>query len=157
MPLIDVFYPAGTFTAEARTALADELTTAMLRAERAPDTEFFRNITWVYVHEQPEGTILAAGRPVDQPVFRVQATVPQGALSERRKAELVREVTRVVSEAAGLGGDDGLRVWVLVMEVPDGNWGAGGQVIQFEQLRGYAAQERSEPGSAVVAPAATPA
>jgi phenylpyruvate tautomerase PptA (4-oxalocrotonate tautomerase family) len=155
MPLIDVFYPAGTFTPEARDALADELTTAMLRAERAPDTEFFRNITWIHVHEQPEGTMLAAGRPVDQPVFRIQATVPQGALSERRKAELVSEATRAVTEAAGLGESDGLRVWVIINEVPDGNWGAGGRVVQFEQLRAYAAREREEPGSAVVAPAGT--
>jgi phenylpyruvate tautomerase PptA (4-oxalocrotonate tautomerase family) len=99
--------------------------------------------------------MLAAGRPVDQPVFRIQATVPQGALSERRKAELVSEATRAVTEAAGLGESDGLRVWVIINEVPDGNWGAGGRVVQFEQLRAYAAREREEPGSAVVAPAGT--
>ena len=156
MPLIDVFYPAGTFTEEARTALAEELTTVMLRAERAPDTEFFRNITWVHLHEQPEGTMIAAGQPVSQPVFRIQPTVPQGALSERRKAELVAEATRVVSEAAGLSESDALRVWVIINEVPDGNWGAGGQVVQFEQLRAYAAREREAPGSAVAAPAGTP-
>ena len=156
MPLIDVFYPAGTFTPEARDALCDELTTVMLRAERAPETEFFRDITWIHVHEQPEGTMLEAGRPVDRPVFRVQVTVPQGALSERRKAELVSEATRVVSEAAGLSEADGIRVWVIINEVPDGNWGAGGQVVQFEQLRAYAAREREAPGSAVAAPAGTP-
>ena len=157
MPLIDVFYPAGTFTEEARTALAEELTTVMLRAERAPDTEFFRNITWVHLHEQPEGTMIAAGRPVAAPVFRIQPTVPKGALSERRKAELVAEATRVVSDAAGLSEADGLRVWVIINEVPDGNWGAGGQVVQFEQLRSYAEREREQPGSATVTPAATPA
>jgi phenylpyruvate tautomerase PptA (4-oxalocrotonate tautomerase family) len=155
MPLIDLFYPAGTFTAEARNELVDELTTVMLRAERAPDTEFFRTITWVHVHEQPDGTMLAAGRPVEAPVFRVQATVPQGALSERRKAELVSEATRVVSEAAGLDGDGARRVWVLINEVPDGNLGAGGQVVQFEQLRQYAAREREQPGTASLAPAGT--
>jgi phenylpyruvate tautomerase PptA (4-oxalocrotonate tautomerase family) len=102
--------------------------------------------------------VLAAGRPVEKPVFRVQATVPQGALSERRKAELVSEATRVVSEAAGLGHDAALRVWVLITEVPDGNWGAGGQIVRFEQLRQYAARERERPGPASVAPAAgTPA
>src|SRR4030088_30881 len=53
MPLIDLYYPAGTFTPEARTELADGLTTVLLRAERAPDTEFFRKITWIHVHEQP--------------------------------------------------------------------------------------------------------
>lgn len=153
MPLIDLYYPAGTFSAEARTALADELTTVLLAAERAPDTEFFRNIAWIHVHELPEGTMLAAGRPVSEPVFRVQVTIPQGALSARRKQEFVSEATRVVSEAAGLGEGDGLRVWVLINEVPDGNWGAAGSVVQFSQLLEYAAKEREQPGTAVVASA----
>ena len=144
MPLIDLTYPEGTFSAEARTDLVEELTTALLRAERAPDTEFFRSITWAYVHEQPAGTVLRAGRPVSEPTFRVQATVPQGALSERRKEEFVAAATTAVSEAAGLGEADGLRVWVLIGEVPDGNWGAAGNVVRFEQLRQAAAHEREQ-------------
>jgi phenylpyruvate tautomerase PptA (4-oxalocrotonate tautomerase family) len=150
MPLIDLSYPAGTFTPEARTALADELTTVLLRAERAPETEFFRNITWVYVHEMPEGALLVAGRPVAEPTFRVQVTVPHGALSERRRHELVSEATRTVSEAAGLREADGLRVWVIINEVPEGNWGAAGNVVQFEQLRQAAADERAKAGDAAL-------
>ena len=117
MPLIDLTYPAGTFTPEARTELADELGIVLRRAERAPETQFFRDITWVNIHELPEGTILAAGRPVQEPTFRMQVTIPEGALSDRRKAELMSEATRVISAAAGLGEADGLRVWVLVNEV----------------------------------------
>jgi phenylpyruvate tautomerase PptA (4-oxalocrotonate tautomerase family) len=154
MPLIDLTYPAGVFTPEARTALVDGLTTVLLRAERAPDTEFFRNIAWVHVHELPDGTVLAAGRPVERPTFRVQVTIPEGALSPRRKQELVAEATRVVCEAAGLEAADSLRVWVLINEVPDGNWGAGGQIVTFDQLARYAAQEREQPGSASVSPPA---
>ena len=157
MPLFDVFYPAGTFTPKARTELADELTTVLLRAERAPDTEFFRNITWAYMHELPDGAVYAAGKPVETPTFRLQVTVPQDALSERRKQELVSEATRAISEAAGIAEADALRVWVLINEVPDGNWGAAGSVVQFAQLREYAAKEREQRGSAVVEPAATPA
>jgi phenylpyruvate tautomerase PptA (4-oxalocrotonate tautomerase family) len=144
MPLIDLTYPAGTFTPEARTGLANDLTTALLRAERAPDTEFFRSITWAHVHELPEGAVLQAGRPVTEPTFRIQATVPAGALSDRRKEEFVSEATRLVSDAAGLDDSDGLRVWVMIGEVPDGNWGAAGQVVRFEQLREAAAQERAK-------------
>jgi phenylpyruvate tautomerase PptA (4-oxalocrotonate tautomerase family) len=149
MPLIDLTIPEGTFTPEARTDLAEQLTTVLLRAERAPDTEFFRSITWAYVHELPAGTVLQGGRPVAAPIFRVQATVPQGALSDRRKAEFVESATRVISDAAGLGEADGMRVWVLVHEVPEGNWGAAGNVVRFEQLRQAAAQQREQ--------AATPA
>lgn len=148
MPLIDLTYPAGTFTAEARATLADDLTTVLLRAERAPDTDFFRSIAWVHVHELPEGCVLAAGRPVTEPTFRVQVTIPEGALSARRKAELVSEATRVVLTAAGLGEADALRVWVLVSEVPDGNWGAGGQIVRFADLVAYATAEREQPGNA---------
>ena len=148
MPLIDLTYPAGTFTPDERTALVDELTTVLLRAERAPDTDFFRSIAWVHVHELPEGTVLAAGRPVTEPTFRVQVTIPQGALSERRKGELVAEATRVVLDAAGLREADAFRVWVLIGEVPDGNWGAGGRIVRFADLVGFAERERQQAGSA---------
>jgi 4-oxalocrotonate tautomerase family enzyme len=153
MPLIDLTYPAGTFSADARAELVDELGVVLRRAERAPETQFFRDITWVNVHELPEGRIFAAGRPVSEPTFRVQVTIPQGALSDRRKAEFVSEATRAISEVARLGEADGLRVWVLIDEVPAGNWGAGGRVVTIDDLNGVAAQEREQSGSAVAASA----
>lgn len=153
MPLIDLTYPAGTFTPEGRTELADELGIVLRRAERAPETQFFRDITWVNIHELPEGMILAAGRPVQEPTFRMQVTIPEGALSDRRKAELVSEATRVISTAAGLGEAEGLRVWVLIDEVPAGNRGAGGRMVTIDDLKGFAAAEREQAGSAVVASA----
>lgn len=54
-------------------------------------------------------------------------------------------MTRVIiCPAAGLGEEAGLRVWVLIREVPDGNWGAAGQVIRFAELRELAAAEREK-------------
>ena len=41
----------------------------------------------------------------------------------------------------------GVRVWTLIHEVPDGNWGAAGQVVRFEQLRDAARAEREQEGS----------
>jgi phenylpyruvate tautomerase PptA (4-oxalocrotonate tautomerase family) len=144
MPLMDVTFPQGALTAAARSELVDELTTVLLRAERAPDTEFFRNLTWVYLHELPAGAVLAAGRPVQAPTFRVDVTTPEGALSDRRRKELVAEATRVVREAAGIPEEEALRVWVLCHEVAEGSWGAGGQVVQFQALREAAAREREQ-------------
>ena len=151
MPMMDLTYPAGALTPEAKTELVDELTTVLLRAERAPDAQFFRDITWVFVHELPAGNVLAAGVPVEQPIFRLQVTVPHGALSDRRKEELVSEATSRVLHAAGLEPSDGLRVWVVIGEVPDGNWGAAGNVVRFEQLRQAAARERETAGEAAAA------
>lgn len=156
VPLIDVTYPEGALEADARSTMV-ELTTKLLRAERAPDTEFFRNITWVYLHELPAHGINAGGEPVGEPVFRVDVTTPQGALNDKRRAEFVDEATRAVSEAAGLGEADGLRIWVLLHEVVEGSWGAAGNVIQFAQLRAAAAAERDTEGSAEIDPAAAPA
>jgi 4-oxalocrotonate tautomerase family enzyme len=141
MPLMDLTYPAGTLTADGRTELADELGKVLRRAERAPETEFFQNITWVHVHELPEGSFLAAGRPTTEPAFRIQVTIPEGALSDRRKAEFVSEATRVVKAATGMSDADALRIWVLINEVPSGNWGAGGQIVTIEDLKGFAARE----------------
>ena len=142
MPLLDVTYPQGALSDDARERLADELTAALLRAERAPDTEFFRSIPWLYLHELPAGAVRAAGRPADPPTFRVEATTPEGALSDRRRKEFVAEATRAVCEAAAIPEEQALRVWVLCHEVPEGSWGAAGQVVEFAALRAAAAQER---------------
>ena len=51
MPMIEFTYPKGAIPADAREGLLDELATRLLAAEKAPDTEFFRSITWVYANE----------------------------------------------------------------------------------------------------------
>src|SRR3954452_3014909 len=147
MPLIDVTMPAGELEAGVRAALVARLGATLLKWEGAPDTEFVRSIMWVHVHELPADAVNAAGRPVTETHFRLDVTVPQGALSERRKAGAVKELTEAVAEAAGVAPQDALlRIWVLVHEVPDGNWGAGGQIIRFAQLRELVtAQPEPEP------------
>lgn len=144
VPIFELTYPQGALTAAAREQLMDDLTTALLRAERAPDTEFFRNVAWSYVHELPEGAVYAAGRPVADPTFRLDVTTPEGALSDRRRGELVEAATRLIREAAGIPGDQALRVWVLCHEVAEGSWGAGGQVVRYQQLREIAKGQREK-------------
>jgi phenylpyruvate tautomerase PptA (4-oxalocrotonate tautomerase family) len=142
MPIFEVTYPQGALTEEARSELMEGLTTALLKAERAPDTDFFRSVTWSYLHELPTGAVHAAGRPVTEPTFKIDVTTPEGALSDRRREEFVAEATGLVRQAAGISEEDALRVWVLHHEVAEGSWGAGGQVIRFEQLRSIAAEQR---------------
>ena len=146
MPKLDVTITAGSLDDDAKQELARELGATMLRWEGAPDTEFFRSITWVHLHElDPEAIQTPDG--VAEPHAIVEATVPQGALSERRKAGLVEDATKLVLDATGWGAEAGVRVWVMIRDVPDGNWGAAGQVVQFEQLRNAAQAEREDEGS----------
>jgi phenylpyruvate tautomerase PptA (4-oxalocrotonate tautomerase family) len=151
VPIFEITYPEGALEPDARVKLLDDLTTAILNAERAPNGEFFRGVTWGYVNELPADSVVAAGRPVEKPTFKVDLTTPQGALSDRRREEFVVEATRLVSEAAGIPEDEGLRVFVLMHEVAEGSWGAAGQVVRFEQLRELALAEREKADEAVTA------
>ena len=144
MPIMDVTYPEGALSPEARDELVEELTTVLLRAERAPDTEFFRSVTWVFVHELPAAHVYTAARPAGAPIFRIDTTTPQGALSDRRREELVGAATDAVRRIAGVPEDELLRVFVLCHEVDEGSWGAAGQVVRFAALRETAAAERAK-------------
>ena len=147
MPMIEFTYPKGAIASEAREELLEELATRMLAAERAPDTEFFRSITWVYANEIEPEALAVGGRPGGEPRFRVQVTVPEGALSDRRKGILVDSVNQAVLRAAGLDESEGIRVWTVIREVPDGNWGAAGQQVRYQQLVEAAAAEREKAGA----------
>jgi phenylpyruvate tautomerase PptA (4-oxalocrotonate tautomerase family) len=142
MPMLELTYPKGAIEAAAREELLEELATRMLGAERAPDTEFFRSITWVYANEIEPEALAVGGRPGADPRFRIRVTVPEGALSDRRKGELVASFNEAVLRAAGLPESEGIRVWTVIGEVPDGNWGAAGRQVRYQQLVEAAKAER---------------
>ena len=132
MPKIQLTVPAGALTEEGRRGVQAELAAILLHWEGAPDTAFFRSLAWSYLHELPAGAQVTAQDEL--PRFLVEATVPAGALSQRRKEGLVADATAAVLAAAGLGEADALRVWVLVHEQADGTWGAGGTVFRHADL-----------------------
>ncbi len=146
MPKLDLTISADALSDQAQQELAKELGATLLRWEGAPDTEFFRSITWAHVHPLPAESIQTPDGTAE-PHAVIDITVPSGALSERRKAGLVEDATKVVLEATGWGPEAGVRVWTLIHEVPDGNWGAAGQIVRFDQLREAAKAERDEEGS----------
>jgi phenylpyruvate tautomerase PptA (4-oxalocrotonate tautomerase family) len=143
MPKLDVTLPADALSPDARQELPEKLGATLLRWEGAPDTEFFRQITWAHLIELPREAIRTPDGEAE-PHAVVEISVPDGALSERRKAGLVEDVTEDILEATGWGDEAALRVWVLIREVPEGNWGAGKQIIHFEQLREAAKAEREK-------------
>jgi phenylpyruvate tautomerase PptA (4-oxalocrotonate tautomerase family) len=147
MPMLELTYPKGSISPDAREELLEELATKMLEAERAPDTEFFRSITWVYANEIDPETLAVGGRPGGEPRFRVQVTLPEGALSDRRKGIVVASFNQAILRAAGLDESEGIRVWTVINEVPDGNWGAAGQQVRYQQLVEAAAAEREKAGA----------
>ncbi len=147
MPMIDVKLPAGALDEATRATLADRLIATLLKWEKAPDNEVMRSITWCFFDERE----LHVGGPfAGQPHFHVLATVPEGALSERRKEGLVKEATEALLEVTGMeaeGFEDRVRVWVHIHEVPEGHWGAAGQIFRYRDI--VAAVAGAREGAAV--------
>jgi phenylpyruvate tautomerase PptA (4-oxalocrotonate tautomerase family) len=141
MPMIQLTAPADTLTSDGRDTVQRALAAALLRWEGAPDIPMFRSLAWSYLHELPRGAQTTADD--DAPRFRVDVTVPHGALSERRKAGLVSEATSIVLRAAALSEADAQRVWVLIHEQPEGTWGAGGSIVRYADLAAAAAKEKT--------------
>lgn len=132
MPMIELTVPEGALPADGREHIQRTLARTLLKWEGAPDTAFVRSISWSYLHELPAGAVV--NLEDDEPRFRVDATVPEGALSEDAKKGLVADVTEVVLKAAGITEADSTRVWVMIHEQPDGTWGGAGRIWRFADI-----------------------
>jgi phenylpyruvate tautomerase PptA (4-oxalocrotonate tautomerase family) len=145
MPMIDLTYVQGSLEQQALGRLTDELVTALLRAERAPDTPFLRENTLVYLHELDPAAQSVGGRGPGAPRFRVEMTVFAGALPKDRKEQLATDVHVAVCGAAGIDPDGkrAFHVWTLIHEMPEGNWAGGGKIIYYQQVKGLVADDAS--------------
>jgi phenylpyruvate tautomerase PptA (4-oxalocrotonate tautomerase family) len=143
MPMIDLTFVRGSFDDEALSRLTDELVTALLRAERAPDTPFMRDNTVVYLHPLEPAAQLVGGRQPGEPRFRADMTVFDGALSKDRKEQLAADVHVAICAAAGIdpAGPRAYHVWTLIHEIPEGNWAGAGKVIYHQQVKGLVADD----------------
>ncbi len=131
MPMIDVTYVRGSLEQQALSRLTDELVTALLRAERAPDTPFLRDNTLVYLHELDPAAQVVGGRHQGAPRFRVEMTGFDGVLSQERKAHIEPD------------GERAFHIWTLIHEVPEGNWAGGGKIVYHQQVKGLVADDPS--------------
>lgn len=121
MPMIDVYSAVGTFSDKHK--LAQDLALAVMRWEKVPPINLFKNNTAAFVHELPAEAISnAAG---ESNYVRVQVLTPVGVLDREKQLGVVRELTDIVAAAAN---DPALssRTWVLITESPEGGWGISG-------------------------------
>jgi phenylpyruvate tautomerase PptA (4-oxalocrotonate tautomerase family) len=121
MPMIDVYSAVGTFSDKHK--LAQDLALAVMRWEKVPPINLFKNNTAAFVHELPAEAISnAAG---ESNYVRIQVLTPVGVLDREKQLGVVRELTDIVAAAAN---DPALssRTWVLITESPEGGWGISG-------------------------------
>jgi phenylpyruvate tautomerase PptA (4-oxalocrotonate tautomerase family) len=121
MPMIDVYATEGLFAD--KHALAQNLASAVMRWEQVPPISLFKNNTAAFVHDLPADSISnAAG---DSNYVRVQVLTPVNVLDRDKQLGVVKELTDIVSAAAG-DPTQADRTWVLITESPEGGWGING-------------------------------
>jgi phenylpyruvate tautomerase PptA (4-oxalocrotonate tautomerase family) len=129
MPMIDVTAATGTFADKA--ALTHALTAALMRWERVPDTRFITDNTAAFLHELPPDALATANG--DSNYVRVLVLTPVGILDRDQKLGVTKEMTDILVAAAG-DPSLGSRVWVQVVEAPDGGWGIDGHAYTNAEI-----------------------
>ncbi|WP_024802291.1 tautomerase family protein [Nocardia sp. BMG51109] len=137
MPFVELFVPKGSLDQERREKIGGRLVSEVMLAEGAPDTEAARSISWLVVNEIDAwfvgGRQLPAG---EKPKYVVRVGVPAGSMNDDKRADIVRRVTRVLADADA----DPARfaqpaaAWVHINEIPEGNWGACGEIVRIEDI-----------------------
>ncbi|KAK5700664.1 hypothetical protein LTR97_005181 [Elasticomyces elasticus] len=145
MPLIHLHYPKGTFTPDALTATATQFTRDGEGLEKIPLSEWAMSTTFIYAHEHAPELVLHGGKPGGNRVVSVEINVIQGGYSATTKTELIKRVTDTIGKYGDLPKEGPRRVYVVIREVAEANWGFDGQNINLEVLRDPASAEGQEP------------
>jgi phenylpyruvate tautomerase PptA (4-oxalocrotonate tautomerase family) len=132
VPIIDIYTPTDLFPDTADRPLAEELTTALLRAEGAPLTAPWIDNTAAYIHRLPATAVHTAATSAARTV-RIQILTPPGALSRDGQRQIVAEATEIVTRLSGDPTQQG-RTWVLLTEAAEGGWGVAGTAFGVEEF-----------------------
>lgn len=137
MPIMDVRYPEGGLDAPAKEALARRLTDVLIAMEGGANTAGGRAFAWVLFTEIPKGDWWIGGQHVAPPgAFLVHVTIPEGYMNTTHKTEVHAQVTDAIRQVlpTPARADAGPGVLVVIDEVTEGNWGAGGKTISLEAI-----------------------
>jgi phenylpyruvate tautomerase PptA (4-oxalocrotonate tautomerase family) len=133
MPMIDIYAPSDLFPAGADRQLAEELTSALLRAEgvMTPSPAHLAN-TAAYIHRMDPAAVHTAGTDSARTV-RVQVLTPPGALNRAGQKSLVAEATEIIAKIS-TDPTQAARTWVLLTEAAEGGWGIAGTAFGREEF-----------------------
>jgi YHS domain-containing protein len=132
---MEVFIPTGILNESGRRQLGQRLIAEVLQGGAPEVVARARAMTQVIVHEGLMTGGHAAGAS-DPSAYVVRAHMPAGHSNDRMRAELVSRITRVLRELDGNPerADEEPRVWVYLVEVPDGQIGALGTVQRLSDI-----------------------
>lgn len=150
MPFIRVNCPVNSLTVAQKTKLAPLLVEALISQEIDPVTEIGRAATALMFNEIETRNCFPGGIPlIENPetaFWMVEAFVAASFFTQARRDAMQVAVAKAFVEILG---DDGseldregikispaylMRVHTVVVEIPEGSWGAGGQTIDTERI-----------------------
>ncbi|QIP05803.1 tautomerase family protein [Bradyrhizobium symbiodeficiens] len=142
MPVLNISYPVGRLDAKTKSALAGKLTDVLIRMEGGANTPGGRGFAAVLFQGISEDDWWVGGKTDDTFVspsgkFLVRVTIPEGYMNAAHKTEVHAWVTDAILEVTGSADHSGSNsIQVILDEVPEGNWGAGGRTISLESIAG---------------------
>ena len=136
MPLITVNLPENAFSTEQKQDFAKHATDILLSLEGMQNNHQAENLSWVQFQTFKQEDFYLAGHPVDKPHYRIDVRVFQGTMTAAIKEKLTAQLTDLVlnTEATDHNLLNAARVWIMIEEVPDGNWGGAGKIYRIKDL-----------------------
>jgi phenylpyruvate tautomerase PptA (4-oxalocrotonate tautomerase family) len=146
MPMLDAIIPEGALSDEAEKKLCSQLTDILLRTEGAdPKDPTARSIAVLTLHRTAE--IFVGGEVAKEPRYRIFGSVPEGQYTDERRQKMVEQITEAVLDAEdGAYERDPMRVWVFANEIPEGTWGALGQIFRLADIIEFVIGDKAENG-----------
>jgi phenylpyruvate tautomerase PptA (4-oxalocrotonate tautomerase family) len=135
-------YPEGTFSPSALQAAVTQISYDAQEAELIPSTAFNFSTTWVFCRPYPKELIFHGGKNTGEKFISLEINAAQGGFSNATKKQLLRKTTETIAKFAELP-DGPKRVYVVLREVQEDNFGFDGAGIDLVQLRNP--DENAEP------------
>jgi phenylpyruvate tautomerase PptA (4-oxalocrotonate tautomerase family) len=136
MPIIQLYHPQGSLDQQHKAALAQKLTDVLITMEGGAGTTAGRAFATVLMTEVNTDSWFVGGHLDTTYVakagkFLVYVTIPEGYMNAAHKTEVHVAVNAAILEVSGYPADltAGANILVVINEVPEGNWGAGGKTI----------------------------
>jgi phenylpyruvate tautomerase PptA (4-oxalocrotonate tautomerase family) len=143
MPNVLIKLPQAAFSVDQRKALAVTINEAAAAAEQMPQDLKKRFVNWITIDEVAHGMFTCGGADVTGMVLPCIAMIylPTGVLDGASRASYIDAIHAAF--AALMPADDRrqLATSVILHEIPEGQWGANGQLWRlpdFAKAAGYA-------------------
>lgn len=131
MPLVELKLRDGRLEDAAIERLTTELSRAAIEAEGS-DLERAGSLTWTLVDTYADEDWRVGGSPAAWPTYLVRANLVGGLVTDADKERFVERANEAIGDVDP--DYDPAAAWVVVTELADGNWGAGGSVLGSEGL-----------------------